>query len=68
MCGFVSIHTNNSNLLEKETILNNMIEKIAHRGPDGEGIVHVQNQALFGHRRLAIIDVDHGQQLSLIHI
>ncbi len=62
MCGLVSIHTNNSNLLEKETILNNMIEKIAHRGPDGEGIVHVQNQALFGHRRLAIIDVDHGQQ------
>ena len=33
-----------------------------HRGPDGSGITHIPNQAIFGHRRLAIIDLDKGQQ------
>ncbi len=33
-----------------------------HRGPDGSGITHIPNQAIFGHRRLAIIDLDYGQQ------
>ena len=62
MCGLISIHTNQGDLSQKEFILDNMIAKIAHRGPDGEGKVHIPNQALFGHRRLAIIDVEHGQQ------
>ena len=62
MCGLISIHTNQGDLSQKEFILDNMIAKITHRGPDGEGKVHIPNQALFGHRRLAIIDVEHGQQ------
>ena len=62
MCGLISIHTNNSDLSNKERTLEKMIQKISHRGPDGEGKVHIPNQALFGHRRLAVIDVDHGQQ------
>lgn len=42
-----------------------MLASIAHRGPDGEGIHCVPGQALFGHRRLAIIDIEHGQQPML---
>ena len=62
MCGFITLHTNNKDLSNSITTLDNMIAKIAHRGPDGEGKVHISNQALFAHRRLAIIDVEHGNQ------
>ena len=35
----------------------------SHRGPDGEGLwVHEEEIVGFGHRRLSIIDLDHGQQ------
>ncbi len=62
MCGLVSIHTENKNLSDSLFILDKMIAKIKHRGPDDEGKTHVLNQALFGHRRLAIIDIKNGQQ------
>lgn len=42
--------------------MSSMMSKLAHRGPDGEGSCHVEGQALFGHRRLAIIDIEHGAQ------
>ncbi|MCA1663727.1 MAG: asparagine synthase (glutamine-hydrolyzing), partial [Myxococcales bacterium] len=38
-----------------------MLHALAHRGPDGEGVA-AAGPALFGHRRLAIIDVDGGAQ------
>ncbi len=62
MCGLISIHTENKNLTDSLFILDKMIAKIKHRGPDDEGKTHVPNQALFGHRRLAIIDINNGQQ------
>ena len=62
MCGFVSIHTENKNLEKIIPILDNMVSKINHRGPDGEGKIHVPYKALFGHRRLSIIDKENGQQ------
>ena len=65
MCGFVSIHVANRSLSGRDHVLRNMLARIAHRGPDGEGFVHVKGQALFGHRRLAIIDLEHGQQPML---
>ena len=40
-----------------------MNDLIAHRGPDGEGIWTTAKKDLgFGHRRLAIIDIETGQQ------
>jgi asparagine synthase (glutamine-hydrolysing) len=39
-----------------------MLARMAHRGPDGQGRVHVPNQALFGHCRLAVIDIEYGAQ------
>jgi asparagine synthase (glutamine-hydrolysing) len=62
MCGLISIHTKNRDLSDTLSILDNMVEKIIHRGPDDEGKIHVPNQALFGHRRLSIIDIEYGQQ------
>ncbi len=38
-----------------------MLARIAHRGPDGEG-VHRAGEAVLGHRRLAIIDLAGGRQ------
>ena len=55
MCGIVGIY----NFKEKpvlETQIKKMIDIIAHRGPDGEGIFIDKNLGL-GHRRLAIIDL-----------
>lgn len=41
--------------------LDNALDIIAHRGPDGTGITRLP-EGLLGHTRLAIIDVDGGQQ------
>lgn len=62
MCGIVSIHTSEHSLDDESSQLDDMLERILHRGPDSEGKVHVKNQVLLGHRRLAIIDLEHGQQ------
>ncbi len=35
------------------------LERLAHRGPDGDGILHApEHQFSFGHKRLKIIDLD----------
>ena len=44
-----------------DAILKKMNDVIAHRGPDGEGFYLKKNIAL-GHRRLAIIDLNTGNQ------
>lgn len=38
-----------------------MASRMVHRGPDGEGF-HVDGPVGFAHRRLAIIDLEHGAQ------
>lgn len=42
-------------------VVERMSERVAHRGPDGCGTWHADGIA-FGHRRLAIIDLDSGGQ------
>ena len=42
-------------------LLATMAERIAHRGPDDEGF-HSTEWASLAHRRLSIIDLDHGHQ------
>ena len=39
-----------------------MLARIAHRGPDGRGAVSVGGEAWLGHCRLAIVDVERGEQ------
>jgi len=52
MCGIVGIIGNIEN---KKELVTRMLAKISHRGPDGEGIVEVDDLVL-GMNRLAIID------------
>src|SRR3954453_4607851 len=55
MCGIAGLAglTDRSALTSKIT---NMTTRLAHRGPDAEG-VFVGDQAALGHRRLSIIDL-----------
>jgi asparagine synthase (glutamine-hydrolysing) len=58
MCGIAGIVGNTSVLLEG---MRSMLTALRHRGPDGEGTEHDAN-AIFGHRRLSIIDLEGGRQ------
>lgn len=56
MCGIAGLWGNSD-----QALLRQMIDKMAHRGPDGEGI-HAQTQGVLGHKRLAIMDPMGGAQ------
>jgi asparagine synthase (glutamine-hydrolysing) len=58
MCGIAGIVGNASVLLDG---MRSMLTALRHRGPDGEGTEHDSN-AIFGHRRLSIIDLEGGRQ------
>ena len=55
ICGFIGEVENS------KAVLKRMMDKIAHRGPDDEGM-YVDEHAAIGHRRLSIIDLNHGAQ------
>ena len=55
ICGFIG------EVKDSKAVLKKMMDKIAHRGPDDEGM-YVDAQAAIGHRRLSIIDLSHGAQ------
>ena len=54
MCGITGI-VNRDGAPVSGSILEQMTDKIAHRGPDGRGTV-IFGQAGLGHRRLSVID------------
>jgi len=62
MCGiFGYLDTNGVPLLESQ--LRAMGDRIKHRGPDGYGCYHDETIGIaLGNQRLAILDVEHGQQ------
>ena len=57
MCGIVGFMDKK---LEKP-VLEAMMDKIIHRGPDGSGM-YLDDAIALGHRRLAIIDIEGGSQ------
>ena len=57
MCGIAGYYSQQ----DRTGDLRKMLALISHRGPDGEGLLSFKNGA-FGHRRLAIIDVESGAQ------
>lgn len=61
MCGIVTICNYQQDIREHTDKLKKMICLLKHRGPDHEGI-SITPHCLMGHRRLAIIDLDHGNQ------
>lgn len=58
MCGITGFINNKDN---KKDIIKKMADKIAHRGPDGEGY-YIDDMIALAHRRLAIIDLNTGSQ------
>ena len=58
MCGIAGFVGPTKN---KKTILKQMTDRIAHRGPDSEGF-YIDELAALGHRRLSIIDLSTGNQ------
>ncbi len=62
MCGIAGfVHFDGHRMEDAAARLRRMTDRLAHRGPDGEGWF-VDGHAALGHRRLAIIDVTTGQQ------
>ena len=62
MCGFFGVI--GTKFDPSEMLINRInkgLQSIEHRGPDGEGVTRLGN-AVFGHRRLAIISLDDGAQ------
>ena len=57
MCGIVGLVKKGVN----EEMVKKMSNRIAHRGPDGEG-VYIFNNVGLGHRRLSIVDLSLGNQ------
>lgn len=65
MCGIAGIYSHYTSELNR-IYVNNMIEAIGHRGPDGEG-VYSEECVVLGQKRLAIIDLsDNGRQPMLV--
>ena len=64
MCGIAGlIFKNNAQPDWSHPTVSNMLDSIAHRGPDGRDIFMGEG-FVFGHVRLAIIDVQNGQQVA----
>jgi asparagine synthase (glutamine-hydrolysing) len=60
MCGIAGIHACDGGRVEP-AVLASMLDAIAHRGPDDEGM-HVDARVGLGARRLSIIDLPGGHQ------
>lgn len=61
MCGFVAVVDPAGGL--EERLLVRMRDVLEHRGPDEAGLwIGGEGRVGFGHRRLSIVDLSHGQQ------
>ena len=58
MCGFCGF---TGNLENREQVIEKMMDRIVHRGPDSGG-VHSDEEVTFGFRRLSIIGLEDGSQ------
>ncbi|HEY3473514.1 MAG TPA: hypothetical protein VGK56_02830, partial [Anaerolineales bacterium] len=56
MCGIAGVFQQPAS-----QIVETMVSRISHRGPDGQGVVEIP-KGTFGHTRLAILDVEGGHQ------
>lgn len=64
MCGIAGIIQNSTGIGGRQKIVQAMINKMRHRGPDDKGFYHDEVIGL-GHTRLSIIDVEGGHQPML---
>jgi asparagine synthase (glutamine-hydrolysing) len=61
MCGVSAIYEFDRLSFSSQQILDSMNASQHHRGPDGQG-VYIDDYVGLGHTRLAVIDIDSGQQ------
>ncbi len=61
MCGIVGIIDFKNSMLTQSVVLSEMMDAIAHRGPDSAG-TFLTHQAALGHRRLTVVDPAGGTQ------
>jgi asparagine synthase (glutamine-hydrolysing) len=61
MCGICGIASADPHGRPDQDLVVTMRDSMAHRGPDGAGIVELEG-AVLAHRRLSIIDLEHGDQ------
>jgi asparagine synthase (glutamine-hydrolysing) len=61
MCGIAGWFDSRNDKEANKAVIQAMSDAIRHRGPDGEGF-HFEPGLAFAHRRLAIIDLNTGQQ------
>lgn len=61
MCGICGIVSARLSYVPEQKLIDRMRDTLLHRGPDGAG-THVGPGVGLGHRRLSIVDVEHGQQ------
>jgi asparagine synthase (glutamine-hydrolysing) len=64
MCGIVGLVAFEASKEGSVALVSAMAERMAHRGPDGGGVTW-HPDATLGMKRLAIVDVEHGQQPML---
>jgi len=71
VCGIAGfVGRNNQETESSESVINEMLDSLAHRGPDDRGIwVDRHSRLVLGHRRLSIIDLSFlgKQPMSSIH-
>lgn len=61
MCGIAGWINYSERLKTSEHIIRDMTKKLTNRGPDNEGY-YINNNVLFGHRRLIVVDPEGGIQ------
>ncbi len=61
MCGIVGFVNYKKDLPNKKNILNKMVQTLAKRGPDEEGL-YLNKHVALGHKRLIVIDPQGGKQ------
>src|SRR5262245_16376969 len=61
MCGIAGVHERSTRTAVEPSVVMSMLDAIAHRGPDDEGL-HVTDRIAVGARRLSIIDPEGGHQ------
>jgi asparagine synthase (glutamine-hydrolysing) len=66
MCGIAGWFSKQIITSHELDTVKRMIQRIKHRGPDGEGYI-LHSHAALGHARLSIIDISNGQQPMVSH-
>ena len=61
MCGFIAVFDGTGQARDHRAAVKARIGRLAHRGPDDEG-VWAGERAVLGHRRLAVVDPEGGKQ------